>query len=75
MSTTTYLSPKLVALRLGYRSEKTVRRLIAQGRLPAVRLGRTLRIPLDAVERILSAGALPLDPDRAFPGAAAKEEV
>lgn len=69
---TRYISPRSAAKMLGY-TERSVRRLIAEGKLPACRLGRTLRLPLDALERILTANKLPLDPDRAFKGAG--EEV
>lgn len=65
---TRFISPRNAARRLGY-TERTVRRLIAEGKLPAVRLGRTLRLELDALERILAANKLPLDPNRAFKGA------
>ena len=67
---TRYISPRIAGNLLGY-NEKTVRRLIAEGKLPAVRLGRTLRLPLEALERILAANAMPLNPSRAFKGAAA----
>ena len=65
---TQYISPRAAGRMLGF-SERSVRRLIAEGKLPAARLGRTLRLPLGALERIVAANMLPIDPERAFKGA------
>lgn len=46
-----FIPPTDVADRLGV-SVKTVRRRIADGTIPAVRVGRLIRIPADAIASI-----------------------
>lgn len=40
-------------------SEKTCRAWIAQRRFPTVRIGRTVRVPLSAVEELIDASTTP----------------
>jgi excisionase family DNA binding protein len=40
-----------VAVRLSV-SEKTVRRLIARGELPAVRIGALIRVPVESIDTL-----------------------
>jgi excisionase family DNA binding protein len=49
----TFLSPRQLAERLGFHVE-SVRRLLRQGRLPSVRIGRRLRVPADALDRFIA---------------------
>jgi excisionase family DNA binding protein len=42
----------------------TIYRLVREGRLPAVRLGRYLRFDLVAIERWIDAGGIGLDGER-----------
>lgn len=47
-----FLSVEDFAVRLGVAPDR-VRRWISEGRLPHVRLGRVVRVPADALERLL----------------------
>jgi excisionase family DNA binding protein len=51
------MTPRLVTIAQGAEhlsvSERTVRRAVADGRLPAVRIGRCIRIRLDDLERLM----------------------
>lgn len=40
-------------------SEPTIRKLIVDGKLKAIRVGRQFRIPADEVERFMAAGGNP----------------
>ena len=51
------LSPKATAARWEYHPE-SIRRLIRSGKLPAIRLGSRLRIPLQAIEEIENSGRI-----------------
>jgi excisionase family DNA binding protein len=50
------LTVRAAARRLGLR-DGTVRAWIRQGRLPGVKLGRAVRIPNEAVERLIAESA------------------
>lgn len=47
-----FMRPREVAKALGL-SERTIQRLARTGQLPAVRIGRSLRIPAAALERLV----------------------
>ena len=51
------LSPRATAARWEYHPE-SIRRLIRSGKLPAIRLGSRLRIPLKAIEEIENSGRI-----------------
>lgn len=51
------LSPGATAARWEYHPE-SIRRLIRSGKLPAIRLGTRLRIPLKAIEEIENSGRI-----------------
>ena len=51
-----------VAERLAIR-ESTVRKMVFEKRLPVVRIGRTVTIPEDAIEKIIRDGYCPASPE------------
>jgi len=64
-------SPKEVMERLGI-SQTTIYRWLESGQLPAVKIGKLWRIPVDALEELLDTeGGQSEDPDVVFPGGAA----
>lgn len=46
-------------------AEVTLRKMAAQRKLEVVRIGRSVRIPTDALERLIDAGTVPALPERA----------
>jgi excisionase family DNA binding protein len=56
MKATQFLTVEDFAGRLGVPPAR-VRRWLREGRLPHVRLGRTVKIPMDALERLLETDA------------------
>jgi len=51
MDTSSYLSPRQLATRWAFHAE-SVRRLVRAGRVPSIKLGSRVRIPLVAIEQI-----------------------
>ena len=67
MQTQSYFSPTQLSHRWAFHVE-SVRRMVREHRLPAVRIGRRLRIPIEAVEKFeasSSVGGLPVEEGRA----------
>lgn len=54
MSCTDFLTPEQFAERLGVPTHQ-IRRWINVGQIPAIRLGRRILVPSDALERLLDA--------------------